>query len=1150
MSRPWSQARRGLLLFCLVVSALLTALVAAGPAFAEASWWTLSERAAPTNLPPSGEGLIVVAANNIGDANIIGSKEHPVVIEAVLPAGVEVTDIIGRPSEFPAEEEACTKSTVGSSTVVLCPYEQQVFPYGTLEVELFVKTNAPPGVIAAEAKVSGGTRPEGGAAPSAELKRQLTVSAEPTPFGVEKEEGGFELRPENEGGSIDTQAGSHPFQLGTTLDLNQTVEKKLITVHKVNVERDVPAAPAVAKNLRVNLPPGLIANVNAVEQCPEEEFSQISGAINSCAAKTVVGVASVTLTVPPAGAEHGTHAVPVFNLTPATGEPARFGFEALGVPVVIDTSIRTGGDYGAVVTVSNVTTGANFLSSRVTFWGVPGDPIHDKSRGWKCIDGGVWQAGPCEPEPLKREAFLDLPTSCNGPLKMSVEADSWAQPATFVTREYTLHESEQPLGMVGCEQLQFSPSIGLSPEQQTTNTPTALNVHVGVPQATSLQEKGLAEADVQATTITLPEGLLQSPSAVNGLEACTEEEIGLHTPEPAKCPDASKLGTVRIESPFLRKEREVGGEPVYEPVEGAIYLAKPQNFGEPLGQNPFSSLVALYIAAESPHSHVRVKLAGEVKLDENTGRVTSTFANTPQLPFEKFDVNFFGGPRAPVTTPPLCGPYETTSSVTPWSVPSSGPATPLPPSTFSITAGAGGTGCSNPGPFAPGFNAESTGTQAGAFTSFAVNIARPDADQVLKAVSVHLPTGIAGMLSSVQRCPEPQAEEGTCGRESLIGHTTAVSGLGPEPFTAPVGQVFITGPYHGAPFGLSIVTPADAGPFHLGNIVVRSTINIDRTTAALTIGTALPTIAKGVGRPSSGVALQLQRVNVTVDRPNFQFNPTNCTPLKIEATLTGVQGTNANVSSPFQVANCGALPFKPTFEASTEAKTSKANGASLKVKVTSGKGQANIGKTDLSLPIALPSRLTTIQKACAAAVFEANPASCPEGSNIGTAIVHTPALKNPLQGPAYLVSHGNAKFPDVEFVLQGEGITLVLDGETDIKKGITYSRFETLPDAPVSVFETSLPEGPHSALAANGNLCTQSLIMPTTLTGQNGAVVKQQTKIKITGCPKGLTAKQKFEKAMRACQKMKQKSKRTACQARAKKAYKAAVKAAAKHTKH
>jgi hypothetical protein len=364
--------------------------------------------------------------------------------------------------------------------------------------------------------------------------------------------------------------------------------------------------------------------------------------------------------------------------------------------------------------------------------------------------------------------------------------------------------------------------------------------------------------------------------------------------------------------------------------------------------------------------------------------------------------------------------------------------------------------------------------------------------------------------------------------------------------------VFITGPYNGAPFGLSVVLPAEAGPFHFGNVVTRSTLSVNPYTAAVTINSPIPTMVNTT-TTKSGVPTQLKQLHVVVDRPNFQFNPTNCNPLRIEGVLTGDEGGSGALATPFQVANCSSLAFKPVLTASTEAKTSKTNGASLIVRVSSqGLGVANIAKTKVALPLQLPSRLTTIQKACLAKVFEANPESCPEGSNIGIAIIHTPVFANPLKGPAYLVSHGNEAFPDVEFVLKGENLTIILDGKTDIKKGITTSSFEALPDAPFTQFETILPEGPHSALAANGDLCAQQLIMPTTITSQTGIVIKQETHIGVTGCAKKLSKSQLLAKALAKCRKQfkHNRRKRVACERAAKKKYGAAKKHSKKSKAH
>lgn len=1062
------------------ISAIM--MIAVPSAFASAPRWLLDASSAPTVLQHNGEGQLALTATNIGDAPV-AAESQPLAVTFKLPPGVAVTRTLPYPLTYMGYlthfgELSCvivspSMVTCASSNATLLP------PYESLEARIAVevKEEAKSGEMLEEEVSGGETR-------NATAKLPLTVGAS-TPFGIRD----FRLAPENEDGSLQTHAGSHPFQLTSLLDFNETLEdnEHFKTVGKL------PTTPELLRNLEVNLPPGLIGNPMLFPRCTDVEFEKLEPAnVNLCPADSAVGVASVTLKEP-RNQGFATIPVPIFNLTPAQGEPARFGFEALGVPVILDTAIRSGRDYGVIVKVRNVSEAGTVVSSRVIFWGVPGDPSHDNSRGWSCLD---WFAGgTCstshQPQP---PAFLTLPTSCQGNLVSTAKADSWAG-NVLPPVQYTFQSAQgEPITMDGCNELPFAPDFTIEPESHSASTPAGLTVGIHLPQDTTLTAGSLAEAEVRGTKVRLPAGVQVSPAAADGLLACSIPQVGfegvdeaqtnLFSPVPASCPDAAKVGTVTIKTPVLAN-----------PVLGSVYLAE-QN------ANPFSSLVAMYIVAEDASAGILVKLAGRVALDLATGQLTSTFENTPQVPFEDLKLQFFGGPRAPLTTPPTCGLYQAIASFTPWS--SAEPKTSS--SSLTVDSGPHGTPCVNPLPFAPSLDAGSSNLQAGAFTPFSVTISREDGNQNLAGVTAHMPPGLLGMLSSLTLCQEPQAALATCGADSLIGHTTASVGLGSSPFTISGGSVFITGPYKGAPYGLSVAEPAKAGPYDLGEgpcdcIVVRAKIEVDPHTSALTVvSDPLPTILKGI-------PVQLKHVRVAVDRAGFVFNPTNCRALGLNATLSSEQGQQAALSVPFQVANCATLPFKPKFTVSTQAKTSKLNGVSLHVKVLSGRGQANIGKVKVLLPKQLPSRLTTLQQACVAAVFDANPASCPAGSVVGSATAVTPVLKGALTGPAYLVSHGNTAFPDLEIVLQGEGVTLTLDGLTDIKKGVTSSTFNTVPDAPVSTFDLTLPKGRHSALGANlppkakRSMCSQRLLMPTQITGQNGAVIKQTTKISVEGCP-------------------------------------------------
>ncbi len=1107
-----------LAVLALVSAFALGGLTAAPGADAASPWWHLSSRLQPANIAPGGEGTIVVDALNIGDAQTAGAAT----VSDVLPAGFSVVEEAGRPEigfySFAVQRGKSTDMGPNSNLApfrasplcgvsgqrVSCttPDEEQIelagYPFAAelatmtelnpeenLQIRVRVRAPASAGSYADQMEV------QGGGTQSLRATRSVPVSAAPPSFGVEA----LSMAPEAEGGELDTQAGSHPFQLTTTIAFNET--------------EDPLRPPALARNLQFKLPAGMVGNATALPQCSEPDFQHITqGDLNLCPTDTAVGVASVTIDEPET-LKLVTYPVPLFNLVPTRGEPARFGFEIAGSPVTLDTSVRTGSDYGVNVDVSNVTQLAVFLSSTVTFWGVPGESSHDSSRGWACLVGGKWAVGTnleCQNVAQPRPApFLTLPTECTSSFEASVEGVSWptkAAPEGFRLTPVTStlkDRFERTRGLTGCNQLSFSPSIEVKPDVQSGSSPTGLTTNVHVPQESNENAQGLASSNVRDIRVTLPEGVDLNAAGAGGLEACSESQIGFRgktsegevqfgssLPSPF-CPNASKVGTAKITTPLLS-----------DPIEGAVYLAS-QN------ANPFGSLVAMYLVAEDPTAGVLVILPGEVSLNQSSGQITATFANDPPLPFENAELHFFGGSRAPLSTPSRCGTYTTQATFTPWS----GNPPVNASSSFQIDGG-----CANGAlPFSPGLAAGTTNVQAGAFTPLSTTITREDGSQSIRSVSLRTPPGFSAMIASVAPCAEAQADAGTCGAESLIGHTTVSVGVGGEPYNV-TGQVFLTGPYEGAPFGLSIVTPAKAGPFNLGEVVVRAKLEVDRRTAQAIVTTdsegpyAIPRIL-------DGIPLQIKRVNVTVDRPGFAFNPTDCDPLSLSGSVGSFEGQSAPVAVPFQVNGCSSLKFTPKFTVSTSAKTSKKYGASLTAKLSYPNGpqgsQSNIAKVKVSLPLQLPSRLTTLQKACVAAVFEANPAACPPQSIVGRAKVVTPVLPVPLSGPAYFVSHGNEAFPNLTIILQGDGVTVELVGDTLIRKGITTTTFKATPDTPFSSFELTLPEGAYSALTANANLCQNAskLVMPTELQAQDGALVKQSTKIAVTGCPK---AKKKAKK--------------------------------------
>jgi hypothetical protein len=854
--------------------------------------------------------------------------------------------------------------------------------------------------------------------------------------------GAFDVEVRDREGHPYTQAGGHPYELVTRFDLNTTTNKNGEVLADANV-----------KDVQTELPPGFLGNPAATARCSRDELANFQ-----CSGASQVGVLHVR------GARGNEQDVPVYNLVPPANTPAEFGAVLSTVSVYIDANVRTGGDYGITADVANVSTAIGVTSVSLELWGVPADPSHDTER--ECplpagAPGSPGEAAPCsanEPE----TPFLTNPTSCLGPQTATLRVDSWQDVGAFVTAASTLPE------MTGCERLDFTPAITLQPDTSAADSASGLHVDIRVPQTQSVG--GLAEANVRRVTVVLPPGMSVSPSAAGGLGACAPAQIGLDDDKEATCPGVSRIGTVEIDTPLLP-----------DPLRGSVYLAE-QN------ANPFNSLLAIYVTAQADGA--LIKLAGHVVADPVTGQLTTTFDDDPQLPFSEFKLTLFGGSRGALATPESCGAVAASALLTPWNG-----ATPA--SLFNDFQFV--SGCVDG--FAPDFTAGSTKSAAGAYSPFVLSFSRADDDQELSGLRVALPPGLLAKITGVPLCSDADADAGSCPEASQVGSVNVAIGPGGEPFFL-TGKAYLTGAYKGAPYGLVVVVPAIAGPFDLGNVVVREALEIDHVDAHVTaVSDAFPTIL-------NGIPIRLRRVDVLIDRPLFTFNPTSCDPEAVAGALTSTVGVSAPVSSPFRAADCSQLPFKPRFGASTQAQTSKAQGASLRVKVTSSSGQANIREAKVALPKQLPSRLTTLQKACPDGVFNANPGSCPPASIVGSATVVTSVLPSPLRGPAYLVSHGGEAFPGLTIVLQGDGVTLVLDGTTNIKKGITTATFGSVPDAPITSFELVLPEGPHSLFATNllpkakGNMCGQNLAMPTTLTGQNGALITQSTKIAVSGCPR------------------------------------------------
>jgi hypothetical protein len=857
-----------------------------------------------------------------------------------------------------------------------------------------------------------------------------------------------------------TQAAGHPPWGGTTFELK----------HKNGIGVELEGAPL--KRVRVDVAPGLGSNpqapVNPVthEKCSIEQFEAKGGP--KCPEGTEVGTDEAIAVV--AGVEVPAEGK-VYNLEPQPGEPLA-GLKFEPIPLL----------FGIVITVKGVSTPElSFLEGHVSWAKEPKLEERCIREPSACPAGGIpsgdyheWFElnGLSEKTPVMRSKlnfngraggnFITLPSECSSTTLNYIEIESWKE-------EKASAKTETPVGVEGCDKVPFKPTVEVHPETAQSDQPDGATTEVKVPQKP--KETEINSSDPRDAHVTLPEGLTLNSAAARGLQVCTREQIGIGTTNPVACPPASKIGEVTIEVDLPEKS-----------LTGNVYLGAPA--GEPITGPPFT----IYVDAESAKYGVSVRLPGQVQPNLATGRLEASFLSNPQQPFSDFIFKSKGGAQAPLANPLACSTEFAEATFSAYS----GPTFSLAPTPFTTT------GCPSPLPFSWVQSTSGAPSNAGAFgeTSYTFNLARSDGQQYLSKIATALPLGLVSAIPAVTLCGEPQAAHGTCSAASQIGTASVSVGAGPEPY-ALSAPVFLTGPYGGGPFGLSIPVSAVEGPFNFGSIVTRAAITVDpHTGRVFTTTSPLTQIVQGV-------PVRLKSVSVTVNRPNFLYNPTNCGALATATTLTSTLGTTQSLSSPFAVSSCAALAFTPSFSVSTSANASKANGASLQVNVTQPAHQANIRSVVTRLPIQLPARLTTLQQACPDATYAANPLTCPTGSNVGTATAATPVLPGTLSGPAYLVSHGNAAFPDLDLVLEGSGVRVILEGNSDIKGGVTTTTFASLPDAPLSRFALTLPMGPHSALAAPSSLCAQPLYMPTTITAQNGAQIKQNTPISVAGCAGG-----------------------------------------------
>lgn len=862
----------------------------------------------------------------------------------------------------------------------------------------------------------------------------------------------------------------------------------------------------VAEHIRTDVAPGLATSPAAVPKCSSSAYGVelVPGSklftAPTCSAETLIGKQQATVFVelskePVSGVDIALEGN-VYNLEPTESAKARASLYGVSLPLpkaVTGAALKEGFEKAEKAGAKPGEGGFPSLAEQ-KFLEEQQWYAHTLIEG--SVEWGVESAGTGKGDyhdyfeievskllPLissrlvfygtKGGHFITNGSTCENPVNVTTRLKVGYEGGFTAERPY-----QAPLNLTGCAGVPFAPLFSLSPATTMHDEPDGVTAETGLTRHEKAGE--IDSAQLKTASIMLPEGMTLNPSAAAGLTACSPAEARIHSATPGVgCAPSSAIGTVNLEVPTLPPGSLTGN----------VYLGGPES--GPITGPPYT----FWVDAESARYGVSVRLKAEVIPNEATGQLTTVFNENPEQPFTTIGLHFKQGALAPIANPLTCGTNITQATFTPYT------GTPAQTLSSGFTTDLDGSkgACSTPLPFAPTQATANQTSAPAAHTSFRFTLERPNGNQYISQLQTTMPEGLVGLVPAVEQCPEPAASSETiaCPAGSQIGTATVQAGSGPTPYTFQ-GPVYFTGPYAGAPFGLSIKIPAVAGPFNLGTQVTRAKVEIDQSTARVRITSSPPTIRRGV-------PLRIRRISVNVEKQQFLVNGTNCSQLATESVVSGfTPGTtltgSANLSTPFQLSSCSSLGFKPSFRQTTSAKTSRANGASLETTIDETAGQANIKSVVVQLPSQLPSRQSTLKQACPENVFAANPYRCPSGSYVGGARANTPTLPSKLTGPAVLVSHGGAAFPDLDLVLEANGVRVILKGNTAIRKGITTTSFLAPPDVFVSSITVNLPVGSHSALGAYGNFCTTPLYAPTTIEGQNGKVIKQNTKIKVNGC--------------------------------------------------